>query len=45
MSWMDKSYHRNLLSDYEYQAIKKLIDVLPMEINTLIKYTRDKLTK
>lgn len=45
MSWMDKSYHRNLLSEDEYQAIKKLIDQLPMEINTLIKYTRDKLLK
>jgi len=43
MSWTEKSHYRNLLREEQYLEIKGLLDQLPKEINSLIKYTNDKL--
>ena len=43
MSWTEKSHYRNLLTEEQYVEIKGLLDQLPKEINSLIKYTNDKL--
>ncbi len=45
MSWLEKSFYRKLLSEEEYHVIKDLMDKLPKEINTLIKYTNEKLER
>ena len=45
MDWTEKSHYRKLLSDQEYDKIKMILDQLPREINSLIKYTNEKLTK
>ncbi|NPA44348.1 MAG: four helix bundle protein [Chlorobi bacterium] len=41
--WNEKSRIRKLLSNEEYQHIFTELDKLPIEINTLIKYTNEKL--
>ncbi len=38
-SWIDKSYQRNLLTNEEYNEINSVLELLPKEINSLIKYT------
>ena len=45
MSWLEKSFYRKLLTEKEYHEIKGLMDKLPKEINTLIKYTNEKLER
>jgi len=45
MSWSDKSHYRGLLTEEQYVEISNLLDKLPKEINSLIKYTNDKLLK
>ena len=45
MDWTEKSRHRKLLSYKEYEQIKAILDMLPKEINSLIKYTNERLTK
>lgn len=42
--WLQKAHKRNLLSQNEYDEIKKEIDRLPKDINSLIKFTYKKLT-
>lgn len=44
MSWLEKAYQRKLISEKQYQEIFQIINKLPKEINTLIKYTNDKLS-
>lgn len=41
--WNEKSKIRNLISEKEYQIIFNELQILPKEINTQIKFTRDKL--
>lgn len=41
--WNEKAKVRKLISDQEYKHIFKELDSLPVEINTLIKFTREKL--
>jgi len=41
--WNEKSKVRKLISKEEYQYIFTELDKLPKEINTLIKYTNEKL--
>ena len=38
-SWIDKSYQRNLLTNEQYNDINSVLELLPKEINSLIKYT------
>ena len=42
--WNEKSKIRNLLTIEQYDYIFSELDRLPIEINYLIKYTREKLT-
>ena len=42
--WNEKSKVRNLVNKEEYIYIFSELDKLPKSINSLIKYTRDKLT-
>jgi len=42
--WNEKAYARKLLSKEEYVHILGELLLLPREINSLIKYTNDKLT-
>ncbi|HVW98846.1 MAG TPA: four helix bundle protein [Candidatus Babeliaceae bacterium] len=42
--WNEKSKVRKLITKQEYEYIFNELDKLPKSINSLIKYTRDKLT-
>ncbi len=42
--WNEKSKVRKLLTEQEYNYIFKELNKLPYELNTLIKYTNEKLT-
>lgn len=42
--WNQKAQDRRLLSDQEYEFIKNQLNRLPLDINTLIKYTNEKLS-
>ena len=41
--WNEKANHRNLLSKEQYEYICSVLNSLPRELNSLIKYTNDKL--
>jgi len=43
LDWNEKSMKRNLLKDEEYKYILNELQKLPKEINSLIKFTNDKL--
>ena len=43
--WTLKSYKRKIITEEEYSYIMKELEKLPKEINTLIKYTNEKLAK
>jgi len=43
MDWTLKSRKRELISEDEYQYVLERLDQLPKEINSLIKYTNEKL--
>jgi four helix bundle protein len=45
ISWTEKSKMRNLLTQDEYTYIKEKLDILPKDINSLIRYTNLKLLK
>jgi len=42
-SWLDKSLKRKLISENQFNEINIIMEKLPKELNTLIKYTNDKL--
>ncbi len=42
--WTEKSEHRNLISESEYNELLQTLQKLPKSINSLIKYTNDNLT-
>ncbi len=42
-SWLKKSNHRKLISSNTYNNLLDIVSKLPKEINTLIKYTENKL--
>ena len=42
--WNEKSFRRNLLTNIQYKYIFNELNKLPIEINMLIKFTREKLT-
>ena len=42
-SWLIKSNHRKLISNNTYNNLLDIVSKLPKEINTLIKYTENKL--
>jgi four helix bundle protein len=42
--WTEKSKHRNLISESEYNEQLQTLQKLPKSINSLIKYTNDNLT-
>jgi four helix bundle protein len=42
-SWLNKSNHRKLISNDVYNNLLETVNKLPKEINTLIKYTENKL--
>jgi four helix bundle protein len=42
--WVEKANKRNLLKEKEYQYILRELKRLPKEINSLIKFTNDRLT-
>jgi|SRR3989339_111180 len=44
LDWNEKSKVRKLLNQDEYEFILKELQILPREINSLIKYTNDKLS-
>ena len=44
LDWNEKAKIRKLLSDEEYQLIFNELQLLPKAINSLIKFTNDKLT-
>ena len=44
IDWLEKSRIRKLISDNQYAYIKSELDKLPREINSLIKFTNDKLS-
>ena len=39
IDWLNKSIHRKLINDIQYNHIKTELDKLPKALNTLIKYT------
>jgi four helix bundle protein len=43
--WNEKSKIRNLITTEEYNFIFSQLDLLPKSINSLIKYTNEKLTE
>jgi four helix bundle protein len=43
INWTEKSKKRNLITDVEYSYIKERLEVLPKEINSLVRYTNIKL--
>lgn len=44
LDWNEKSKRRNLLAKDEYEYIFRELDKLPKEINSLIRFTNQKLT-
>jgi four helix bundle protein len=42
--WTEKSKHRNLITEDEYNELLQTLQKLPKSINSLIKYTNDNLT-
>ncbi len=44
LDWNEKSKHRGLLNPVEYQHILQELNTLPIEINNLIRFTKEKLT-
>ncbi len=42
--WSEKAKKRNLLTLQEYEKISQQLDILPKEINWLVKITEEKLT-
>ena len=42
-SWLEKTYQRNLISEKDYLDIKNSLELLPKELNILIKFTNEKL--
>ncbi len=42
--WLRKAKERKLISDKEHETISKRLMTLPREINSLIKFTNEKLT-
>lgn len=45
MDWNEKSKVRKLITEEEYNYIFSALENLPMKINSLIKYTNEKLEK
>mgnify|MGYP001620046930 CR=1 FL=1 len=45
LDWLQKAKVRKLIADAEYQSIYNVLSGLPKEINTLIRYTENRLTK
>lgn len=43
LDWLEKSKRRNLMTEEDYTHIFKDLKELPKDINTLIKYTNDRL--
>lgn len=43
LSWTQKAFERDLLTQKQFEKISSITDQLPMELNTLIKYTKEKL--
>lgn len=43
IDWINKSKHRGLISQEEFEIIRKSQEQLPLELNQLIKYTNIKL--
>lgn len=44
LDWLQKSKTRKLISETDYCYIFEILNNLPREINSLIKFTKDKLT-
>lgn len=44
LDWNEKSYKRKLLSQNDYEHILRELQNLPLMINSLIKFTNEKLT-
>jgi len=42
--WIEKAKYRNLLTQEQYEHILFVLNALPRELNSLIKYTNEKLT-
>ncbi len=42
--WLKKCKHRNLITEQEFSALNEQIEVLPKSINSLIKFTNEKLS-
>lgn len=42
--WLEKANARNLLTNKQYAAISKELSSLPRQLNTLIKFTNNKLS-
>lgn len=45
LDWLEKSKRRDFLSSERYDSIFGILKELPKDINTLIKYTRDRLVQ
>jgi len=45
LDWTEKAYRRNLLSQEQYNYILSELKKLPLEINHLINFTKNKLEK
>ena len=45
LDWNEKAKVRNLITNEDYNSIFKELQLLPQEINQLIKYTNEKLLK
>ena len=45
LDWLEKSKRRDLISSERYDSIFGILKELPKDINTLIKYTRDRLVQ
>jgi len=44
IDWIEKAKFRNLLKKDEYLYIQTQLELLPREVNSLIKFTNEKLT-
>jgi len=45
VDWIKKCYVRKLINDEEYKKIMSSLQRMPLEINHLIKFTKEKLTQ
>ena len=43
LDWNEKARIRRLITEEQYQEVFKVLNQIPKEINTLIKYTNEKL--